>query len=338
MEENVLTRYLKEEYKEIITKYFNIHVSSNNVKDIIILSSPRSGSTWLMSLICSERGMKFVNEPLNKYILDFNKFLPIQTKWNYFTLNHYEERILKKYFLREEPIRHFGPLNLLSRDYNFLTNRRIIKIIRANNLIKWFYNELGFMVIYLIRHPIAQSISCIERNHVPFLKTTVKVDCDLDFIKNSKFYYEYLTDLQRDTLQNIYKNGSLIEKFILEWCLDNMIPLKYLENQDKIILLTYEGLILDPENSLNYITRKYELNNFTRMIEKLNVPSKTADSSGNYTRNKIKDWDPKYLIGKWTSKISKRIIGQLFKIVEMFGIDLYNENSLIPKKFNMSDK
>ena len=72
--------YYKEIIKKIVTN-INIHIratlDNEKNKDLLILSSPRSGSTMLMEMIYANRNVKFINEPLDKNYLDFNGYLPI---------------------------------------------------------------------------------------------------------------------------------------------------------------------------------------------------------------------------------------------------------------------
>ena len=157
-------RFFKEVFKKFVSNYLGFHRSGDQ-PDILILSSPRSGSTWLMELIGTQPGLRKIDEPLNKDILDYNRLLPLATRWNYLGLTPAEERVLETYFQTDTDIHRFGPTNIFSKDYHFFTNRRVFKVVRANALIEWFSNDVGMDVVYLIRHPIAQSLSSLRRGH-----------------------------------------------------------------------------------------------------------------------------------------------------------------------------
>jgi len=325
-------RFIKEKIKDITTNLLNIH-NHGEKKDIIILSSPRSGSTWLMELIYSQPKIKFINEPFNKYILDHNNFFPIETRYNYLSLNSKEKRLMSDYFKKNKPINHFGPVKVFAKDYNFKTNRRVIKIIRANNLIEWFLNETDFQIIYLIRHPIAQSISCMKRGHVSFYKLKKYVNGESEYFQNNLFLSKNLNGEQKEFLLEINKSGSKLEKFVTEWCLDNLLPLKmtYSKCHD-LITITYEEMVLNPYKTIDLLYEKLNLEDKGRLTSKIKKPSKTTDSSTKETKNNIKRWNPEFLISKWRKKITKREEADLFEILKMFSIDAYKEGSNMPTK------
>lgn len=317
-----LPRFLKETGKRFVNSYLNHHEPGNK-NDIVILSSPRSGSTWLMELFYVEPGVKYIYEPLGKKILDYNGFLPINTRWYWINLSDKEKEVLAEYFLGDKEISHFGPRNPLDKFYNFFTDRRVIKIIRANSLIKWFAREFDYEVIYLVRHPLAQVISAIQRGHTP---------AGRQFLDNSWFVENYLGPDLREYGMRILDNGSKREKFVLEWCLDNIIPLEEMKNTDEFLTVTYEELVLETEKFIDWFSSAYDLEAKDEMMEKVTSPSKTSDSSNSETREKIQSGDNMYLVKKWQSEYSKEEIKELFEIVEKFGISAYRADRLLPEK------
>ena len=54
--ENRLTQFLR--------SYTNLHIKGSS-ENVFIFSTPRSGSTWLMELIWTQKGFKYCNEPLD---------------------------------------------------------------------------------------------------------------------------------------------------------------------------------------------------------------------------------------------------------------------------------
>jgi len=307
--------------KKILIKLFNNHNQSK--KDILILSSPRSGSTWLMEILYTQPGIKYINEPLGKNILDSNKFIPIKTRWNYITLSKYEKKILYEYFVKDDIIRYFGPINIFNSNYNFFTNRRAFKVIRANCLIEWFVNEFDIHIIYLIRHPIPQALSCIKRKH----------HCEIqEYLEDETFVNDWLSSDQLKYINKILKSGSQLEKFVVEWCLDNIIPLNVSKTNKRILVLTYEEVVLKPMEVFNQLYQRLNLENLDKMISKIKIPSKVTDSSTEKTKKKIQDGDSNFLISKWKNEISKEKEKNLLLILNKFGIDTYKYNHLLAKK------
>lgn len=319
-----MKRFLKEFTKGFITRYFNLH-SPGMQKDILILSSPRSGSTWLMELIYTQPGVKYINEPLGKNILDYKHFLPIKTRWNYICLDEYEKGILKEYFIKDKAIKYFGPKNIFSVNYNFFTNRRVIKCIRANELIDWFLTECGFNCIYLIRHPLSQSLSCIKRGH------HVQVE---EYLADDRYKERYLNKELIGFIRDIIAHGTDLEKFVVDWCLDNLATLLYIRNKERngLVFLTYEELVMKPLETIDLLSERLNLTAKERMTKHINVPSMVTDSSTSKTKNNIKKGDRFSLINKWKGAVSDEEEARLFKILERFDIDIYEYHNFNPVK------
>jgi len=127
-----IPRPLREMFRPPIRRCLHRYVEGGG-KDIVILSSPRSRSTWLMELLYAEPGVEFVDEPLNKDELDRFGLLPIRTRWNYLALDASEEQEIKEYFCARRRMEQFPPLNILDPRFSFRTRRRAIKVIRASS-------------------------------------------------------------------------------------------------------------------------------------------------------------------------------------------------------------
>jgi hypothetical protein len=308
-------------YKRIMTKIFNSHKQKK--KDILILSSPRSGSTWLMELLSYEKHAKYIDEPLSKDIIDIKNFLPIKTWWNYLSLDDTESKIFKNYFNNDDIIRCFGSANILKNNYSYFTNRRIFKVIRANALIEFFENEFDFNIIYLIRHPISQSLSCIRRKH----------HCEIpEYLENKKFKKKFLTKEQIEHTKKVLKSELELEKHVTEWCLDNIAPINHIKEnkKNKIFVLGYEELVLETEKILKLITDLYDFSDYEMMLKKIKNPSKVTNSSTLQTKNKIVEGDRAFLISKWREKVDKKYEKKLMQIPKLFNINSYSFGEDIP--------
>lgn len=315
-----VSRGLKEAVKSLVARYLNRHERGGK-DDILILSSPRSGSTWLMELLHAEPGMKYIDEPLGKIILDYNEFLPIRTRWNYLSLTPREEEVLEAYFRRDMEISHFGPRDVFSTDYDFFSDRRVLKVIRANALIEWFRDTFDFRIVYLIRHPVPQGLSCIKRGHVR------RVD---EFLARRDFVEEHLTKQQLDFALQVSRDGTDLERFVCQWCLENIVPLKSIEELEAVLRVSYEELVIRPEAVFERLGSVLGVSNIGRMMDKVQTPSKTTDSSSENTVQRIKRHDSDYLITKWREKVSQREINRAFQILDVFGIDCYRKGTPLP--------
>lgn len=306
----------------MVTRGFNRHRPGAR-GDIFIFSAPRSGSTWLMEAIYTQPGVKYINEPLAKTILDYHGFLPIRTRWDYLALTASERAILAAYFRGDEKIRHFGPWNIFDRRYAFRSHRRVFKIIRANALIEWFLDELGGDYVFLIRHPIAQALSSIRRGH----------ECAVrDYVAEPEFAERYLTDDRRRHIDRVLREGGLLEQFVLEWCLDNLVPLEVGARRPEVLVVTYEELVLRPELMFGLLADRLALPDAARMLAYARRPSMVTDSSTPATVAGIRQGDRWRVLGGWADRVSEEVQEQLFEIVSGSGIHAYRFGDPLPDR------
>ncbi|MFP4027262.1 MAG: sulfotransferase domain-containing protein [Candidatus Brocadiia bacterium] len=314
-----MMRWCKEKIKALAAQ-FNYYIPRQ--EDILLLSSPRSGSTWLMELIYTQPRVKFIFEPLGKDTLDYNDFLPIQTRWDYVSLSPREEQIMQDYFVTDDPIGHFGPRNPLNPHFSFRNHRRVIKVIRANALIKWFYHNTDFRIVYLFRHPIPTGLSAMKRGHHTCIESYLK---HLD--------EKYLPEQGVEIIQPYIGKKTLLA-FVTEWCLGNIVPLRYIKNQNPdIAALSYEELVMYPTTCIKTLAQKLDLPRPDKMLRQHSSPSRTTDSSSDKTVDKVRSQDRKYLIRKWREEVSSETRGKAFDILDAFDIDVYKHGRLMPARF-----
>lgn len=305
--------------RRFITTFLTYHQPGDK-RDILILSSPRSGSTWLMELLYTQPRMKYVDEPLAKNVLDSLNILPIRTRWAYVNLGVGEQHIIKRYFKSDRQIKYFGPWDIFDENYNFFTNRRVIKVIRANALIEWFSDELDMDIVYLLRHPIAQSLSCIQRGH----------HCRIiDYLRDDQFIKAHVNEKQVRLIRQVLESGTDLEKFVTEWCLDNLVPLKFRKKHD-VLILTYEELVLRPEAVVELLCDRLNLVDRGRMLERISTPSKVTDSSTEQTKVAIEAGERRFLIEKWRENTSEFEERRAFEILQQFDIQAYRFGSCLP--------
>jgi len=314
---------LKDVLRPFIRRFCNFHRYRGR-NDIVILAAPRSGSTWLMEIIAAQPGMKYIDEPLTKSTLDSLNMLPIKTRWVYSSLSSDEENILAEYFKGNNKLENFAPHNIFRNNYHFFTDRRVIKIIRATALICWFVNNLQLDTIYMIRHPIAQSLSCIRRGH----------DSRLDhYIDDEMFVLKHLSRDTETFVRRIMTLGSQLDQIITEWCLHNLVPLRLIRDQTykRIFnVITYEQLVTDPDSVLIFLFEALHLKSRKALFKSVAIPSRTTDSSTEKKRHGIVERNTDFLVSSWRGECTDAQERQAFEILERFGIDAYSYGNLMP--------
>jgi len=307
---------------KIAIKYFiksliNIH-KPNKTPNIFIFSTPRSGSTWLRELLLTQPGFKCCDEPFNLRNYFARKYLNM-SNWEEIYQPESESKIYK-YFSKYCN----GKLTFLDcypfiRYYRLLTYRIVFKIIHGGeDRINWFKNKFNGEVIYLLRHPIAVSLS---RKQFPRLNAFI----------NSR-YKDHFTKYQIEYSKKIISLGTKLEKGILSWCLQNYVPLTQ-ANEDWIIL-SYEQMVLEPNKVWNFLKKRLSLSKIERIYKLLKRPSSTVYQSDKKTRQIFSNnnYNPAWLIKKWKKKVGEEEEKKLMDILAIFGISAYKSGDFFPSR------
>lgn len=308
--------------KLFLKKYLNFHRPGDH-HDVLVFATPRSGSTFLCELIHSQKGMKMINEPLDIRNPFVRSSLGI-TDWRDLLPNPGREDKIRDYFSRIQnnkvPFVNQRPFN---KNYRFFTNCMVFKIIHGGeDMINWFKKQLNARIVYLIRHPIPVALSRRVHPRLPF------------FLKNSH-YRSFFSSDQVLLAESVIKNGTHFEKGIVEWCLQNSIPL-YRSDRRDWFLLTYEELVTNIEVVVKCLAKFFNLPDERKMIESSAIPSRVTYQSDSETRSFFQQEkykrDQSWLIKKWKDKVNSEQEKIVFNILEKFNIEAYTYGEFMPTK------
>lgn len=306
---------LKEKIKNTIKSVSNFHKPGDR-PNVFLFSTPRSGSTWLMELINTQPSFKHCDEPLNLNNALIRKKLDIKY-WDGL-LNNINHQILEDYFKGYiEGKNHTRNPNPFAGNYKPITSRIIFKILHGcEENLEWFKKQFGGNIVFMIRHPIAVTLS---RKQHP------RLEC---FI-NSEYYKKHLSVKQLSYAKNIFETGTFFEKGIVDWCFQNYFPLK---NVSKNILVTYEQLVVNPEPVVSTICKGLTLPKPNYILKRLNSPSGSTRQSDSSTKNQLYKLtvDRKWLINKWVDKVDNDKKDFADHALSLFNIHIYNAHSSMP--------
>lgn len=309
--------YIKQQIKHFTTSH-----KPSGQKNIFLFSTPRSGSTWLAELIATQPGFKIVNEPFNIRKQIVSEYLGINT-WEgindlrnaqkvYDYLNMFVQGKDRDWrFKREVPFSQF---------WNAVTDRILFKILFAGEQNPdWFKENFNGEVLFLLRHPASVSLS---RTSLPRLESFLQAP-----------YSDQFLDYQISFANQLYRNGSIFQLAVLDWCLQN-IPLIRQVKPDWAVI-SYEQTVMEPEIVINYLVHKFQFPKPDRMFEQIHKASGSTVKSN--SESKIVLQDPsqimhkrKWLVEKWQEHISQDQIKQAMEILECFELTFYNMKDTLP--------
>jgi hypothetical protein len=215
-------------------------------RSILISSSGRSGSTWLADMVNYRNEYRLVFEPFRRDLSKIAAGIPYGLYLQPGRESDAEARVV-------EAILRGRVRNTWSNWHNRrrIARRRIIKEIRATNLMPWIRERFpGLPIVYLLRHPVSVAQSWTRLGWPDFLDEFTRQELLMDRL--APF---------RPVIDDVVRAGNPFERHLLRWCLENVIPLRDLSPGDAHVVF-YEHLVADPEQELRelfgYLGKEFE--------------------------------------------------------------------------------
>lgn len=294
------------------------HKYNSKKKNIFLLTSRRSGGTWLTEILSKREGTKFVLEPFNVGYTDLinKKHFGNEVITDGFPKYGSHQDIVINFFkklLYSNSLKCQEQWRVFSEQFHWYTNQTLVKTHSPKIFIKSLLTEFPQeKFIYLVRNPMAQCLSILNK------KDVVGRDYIQDFINDSVYIKEFLNSETLSISREIDKNGNKFDKLFISWILENLPILRILPNE-KILFISYEELVLNKEK----IAKKIE----TFLGEKLNIeflndnPSMTTSKE---SRKIIDSRDYNAIISRWKNEFKEIDLKRYQEILSLFNIDYYN--------------
>lgn len=293
--------------------FLKMTTKNKEIKKILIISSPRGGSTWLGQVLSRDNNSVFIDEPLFKD--SHKKLKEVGIDFSTYLGKSNNE---KKYLDFFDSL-----LNLDFFHWRSLTQNTIIKFVKPRNFIFKFINA-NFLIeylnknfknahiIFLIRNPYAVIASQLKHDGWKWAKDikTLSIPASLSEID----CYNNLNSVQFSDLK-----AEQVLAFI--WCLNNKHIIYNENNNKKWITVTYESLISEEAEDFKrikmFINKKEEIN-------KNLISSSTKGKSSEDIKNGLQ-------LNKWKNHLNKQQIKNIHEILVKFDFDVYNMNTGLPK-------
>lgn len=292
-------------------------------RDICLFASRRGGSTWLQEVICANGRIRSIDQPFSFYSGPpfLHEHLPIMANSLFLHLDQEDEKRVKKYVdgIFAGRIVHGAQWRFWKKSYLLKSNRTLLKLTKGKSLMGWFADNYDVDMVWLIRHPITQSLSVI--------KTGWENDSKV-YLHNPFFVSQYLNQDLVNFAEKVLHHGDILEKYVLNWCLESLVPFHTLQRRPQIVLISYEESVLKPESMADYLAEKLALDHGAAMKKDMSHPSRTTKFT--HTNTKSINWHTK--LQQWQNNVPADLQDRCFDIVERFGIDLYSRSSVMPAK------
>lgn len=306
--------------KYVLKSVSNIH-RQGEWDNIVLFSTPRSGSTWLLGLLAAQPRMKYFDEPCN-----IRREPVIRTglfeSWYDLMPESCDRQKIADY-INDLCRGRYGFMNPapFRKNYSPYSNRVVFKIHELEHLMAWLTAECRLQSIYLIRHPIATTLS---REVFP----------RLEYFLNSSYYMEeLLSPEQARNIRNFYDNGDHFERGIISWGFENLDILSGSQGEPTI-MASYEELVLDPAPLLKHMTGQLKLPDGSKMLEKIEKPSTNIYKSGQSTKKIMSELTgtdrSRKLVTKWRTEVGVEKEKKCFDVLSVFGNGAYEAGRFLP--------
>ena len=245
-----------------ILKLFNIFRENNN-KRIFIISLPRSGSSWIGSMIGAANNAVYLREPITQPYMQKNSPCP-----SFFELDRCLDKQYYKYLYFEalNGIPKYQPNNITFYPHQWKITKINIKkiVIKEVNplIIDYIISEFEPYIIYLIRHPVDVANSFYAKGwHGEQFKSRY-TNSSLSMLKE-KYNISFNDDFycQSGSIQAITQN----------------IVMNVLKTYPYYTIVKYEDVCSDPFKVVNEVYNKLGLN-FNNEIENIIMQKSFNDS------------------------------------------------------------
>jgi hypothetical protein len=299
--------------------------------NILLHCMPRSGSTWILNTVSAHPGMRYIGRPfmtaLNSRwrgtipdLADTYNDGPDHDMGHYI---HFEGDTLRQFeaFARRIVTAqwHIYPtLHFRSPYFNRKTDRVILQVHTIFAMCEWFPETFPVQTALLLRHPIPNALSIIARNWR---------DEAAAYLHNPWFVETHLTGLQVDLGREVLRDGTPLERHVLDWSLRTLVPLRAIQSgkHDDWLLLTYEQTALESERMVRVMSQRWDLPDVDAMLRQVRLPSRTVSAD---TVEKVSDTD--YLLRRWRSKIDEQEERRIMRIPQAMGIEVYVPGETMP--------
>lgn len=283
---------------------------------LIITSSSRSGSSWLMEILGTHPQIMVNWEPIHR---DFG-LVPKQLELGWYPNipADNDQAVYRELF---QSILSGQSSNRWTAKYMRLNSCKeadflLTKFVRANNLLPYFCEQFSFArpPIYLVRHPFAVAASQIKAFSRPNYKWPSRA------IPTARFYEHYRQEA--DYLNSL---ASDLEYAVAIWCLNNRQPMAYLaEHPSSLCRLFYEEIVLQPQKTLEQLEQALGFD-FSSFLSEEQLRKASPTVVGDSLKRR-----PEEQLAKSLSNFSDQQLQDMQAVLDYFSIQLYSANSTLP--------
>jgi hypothetical protein len=241
-----------------------VELNHNYANTVLLVGSGRSGTTWFADLVNCRNEYRFIMEPFR------SESVRIAAPFEY---GQYVEPEHPQPGLLEPASRILsGRVRSVWTDrWNArrIVHRRLIKDVRITNLVPWVRRQFpALKVIYVLRHPYAVAAS----------RLTLKWPDRSGYFLERRDVLDAIP-VDRELLRSVIATGTAFERHVMDWCLENWIPVTTLTRDDALFVF-YEHLVEHTGTEMDRVSAFLGLASLSAAAERArHLPSPTRNET-----------------------------------------------------------
>lgn len=297
------------------------------INDVALFAARRGGSTWMMHVIAAAPNFRSLDQPFSVMTANLTpghyRRIPKYTHGEIVrpapedlqALHRYVESLLAG----EIPIN--APYRFWRRDFRRRTTRQVLKIVGAKDLICWISDEFDVDVVLCTRHPITQAMSCIRNGWTLTARS---------YLDSPRFVDENLDAALEAGCHDVLNNGSPLDRFVLNWGLEHLTPLRALPKRPDWIATSYEATVLRPEQVVERLADRLDLGPTGPLLDSIRRPSRSSRLSTASRRRAMRAGDEVALLHKPLFGVHLDDRRKAMTILEKLGLEQYKPDEIEP--------
>jgi hypothetical protein len=295
-------------FKDIICAGIGmIHIEANAaIRNTVFLSGvARGGTTWISEIINHKNDYRYMFEPFYpRYVKLFKEF-----RYNQYIRpgENNPPAVQNARRVLTGRIRHYW-IDRFNR--TFISEKRLIKDVRANLLLKWL-KELfpEIHLILLLRHPFAVAYSRMRLGWKDALPALINQP-------------DLVDDFLSPFMPEISKCHDDFERQVCMWCIQHYVPLKQFQDTRDLYLVFYEKFCIDPVREARSLFRWLNQDHTQLSETHITRPSRM-------TKNHSAILSGKSLLTPWMNAINDAQITRGMELLNMFSLEtVYGEGPM----------
>ena len=271
----------------------------------LLAGSGRSGTTWLGEILDRHHDHRVIFEPLRASLVP--------------AVAHFAH----SQYIRpgDDDPRWVDPVERILRgrlrnrwadhqNHVHVARRRLVKEIRANNLLKWVKVRFPEVrVVWIVRHPGAVAVSALAlgwRHHLD------------DLLAQPDLVADHLEPL----LPAIEAAHTPFERFVAQWCIETLVPFRMLGPSDACLVF-YEELCLAPVAESTRVLAAVGQQVDAALAGALDRPSKLARDDSAVRRGED-------LVTGWTTHVDDADLRGAAALLDAFGLSEVYSTDPVP--------